>query len=49
MKPLRSFVMAGLDPAIHDFSCLRVSKTWMPGSSPGMTRFVTHNPGSAVM
>jgi hypothetical protein len=28
-------VMAGLDPVIHDF--LRVSKAWMPGTSPGMT------------
>jgi molybdopterin-guanine dinucleotide biosynthesis adapter protein len=26
--------MAGLDPAIHDFLAV---KTWMPGSSPGMT------------
>ena len=25
-------VMAGLDPAIH------VSKAWMPGTRPGMTR-----------
>jgi hypothetical protein len=24
--------MAGLDPAIHEFF-----KTWMPGTSPGMT------------
>jgi len=30
------FVMAGLDPAIHDFLSAAV-KTWMPGSSPGMT------------
>jgi hypothetical protein len=29
-------VMAGLDPAIRDF--LRVSKTWMPGTNPGMTQ-----------
>jgi pimeloyl-ACP methyl ester carboxylesterase len=29
-------VMAGLDPAIHDFISRQV-KTWMPGSSPGMT------------
>jgi hypothetical protein len=28
-------VMAGLDPAIHDF--LWSEKTWMPGTSPGMT------------
>src|SRR5205814_323862 len=27
--------MAGLDPAIHDL--LRIPKTWMPGTSPGMT------------
>ncbi|MGH6996219.1 MAG: hypothetical protein ACREES_11005 [Stellaceae bacterium] len=27
----RSVVMAGLDPAIHAF------KTWMPGTTPGMT------------
>jgi hypothetical protein len=26
-------VMAGLDPAIHEFA----AKTWMPGTSPGMT------------
>jgi hypothetical protein len=30
------FVMAGLVPAIHVFNCFQ-SKTWMPGSSPGMT------------
>ena len=30
-------VMAGLDPAIHDFfPC--VTKTWMPATSAGMTR-----------
>ena len=29
--------MAGLVPAIHVF-CLQESKTWMPGTSPGMTR-----------
>jgi hypothetical protein len=28
--------MAGLDPAIHVVRLLRL-KTWMPGSSPGMT------------
>jgi hypothetical protein len=28
------FVMAGLDPAIHD---LNEEKTWMPGTRPGMT------------
>jgi hypothetical protein len=25
--------MAGLDPAIHEL----LAKTWMPGTSPGMT------------
>jgi hypothetical protein len=31
--------MAGLDPAIHVFChTLREAKTWMPGTSPGMTR-----------
>jgi hypothetical protein len=29
-----SFVMAGLDPAIH---ALTKERTWMPGTSPGMT------------
>ena len=32
--------MAGLDPAIHAVQHMRVSdvaKTWMPGSSPGIT------------
>jgi hypothetical protein len=29
--------MAGLDLAIHDFTCSNIVKTWMPGSSPGMT------------
>ena len=28
--------MAGLDPAIHDFD-QQERKTWMPGTSPGMT------------
>jgi hypothetical protein len=28
--------MAGLDPAIHVFPILQ-NKSWMPGSSPGMT------------
>jgi len=28
-------VMAGLDPAIHVFHAAR--RTWMPGTSPGMT------------
>jgi xanthine/CO dehydrogenase XdhC/CoxF family maturation factor len=29
--------MAGLDPAIHVFSCLEKRKAWMPGTRPGMT------------
>jgi hypothetical protein len=29
--------MAGLVPAIHVFSPVRASKTWMPGTRPGMT------------
>jgi hypothetical protein len=29
--------MAGLDPAIHEFSTLLNKKTWMPGIRPGMT------------
>jgi hypothetical protein len=29
-----TIVMAGLVPAIHD---LCAAKTWMPGTSPGMT------------
>ncbi len=33
--------MAGLVPAIHDF--LLAAKTWMPGSSPGMTRIYTNS------
>ncbi len=31
-----SRVMPGLVPAIHVLACLD-TKTWMPGSSPGMT------------
>ena len=31
------FVMAGLVPAIHAFLELPGSKTWMPGTRPGMT------------
>ncbi len=34
----RSLVMAGRVPAIHDSSDAR-SKSWMPGTRPGMTRF----------
>jgi hypothetical protein len=29
--------MAGLDPAIHVFAAQKESKTWMPGTRPGMT------------
>jgi hypothetical protein len=29
--------MAGLVPAIHAFDRDTASKTWMPGTSPGMT------------
>ena len=29
--------MAGLVPAIHVFPGLEMLKTWMPGTSPGMT------------
>ncbi|MEH2521083.1 hypothetical protein V1279_006656 [Bradyrhizobium sp. AZCC 1610] len=29
--------MAGLVPAIHVLFCNRTKKTWMPGTSPGMT------------
>jgi len=32
---MASFVMAGLDPAIHVF--LIELETWMPGTRPGMT------------
>ena len=31
-----SFVIAGLDPAIHGCRTA-MAATWMPGSSPGMT------------
>jgi hypothetical protein len=30
--------MAGLDPAIHVFAPSK-GKTWMPGTSPGMTMY----------
>jgi hypothetical protein len=33
----RSIVMAGLVPAIHVFDESKESKTWMPGTRPGMT------------
>ena len=32
-----SYVIAGLDPAIH-INKLALLLTWIPGSSPGMTR-----------
>jgi hypothetical protein len=32
-----NLVMAGLVPAIHAFLLRWRSKTWMPGTSPGMT------------
>jgi hypothetical protein len=42
MRPLFSGafprVTAGLDPAIHVFAAV---KTWMPGTSPGMTLWKT--------
>jgi hypothetical protein len=31
-------VIAGLDPAIHLFSCEFCEDGWTPGSSPGMTK-----------
>jgi hypothetical protein len=31
------FVMAGLDPAIHVFLASVETRTWIPGTSPGMT------------
>jgi hypothetical protein len=30
----------GLVPAIHVFLLFSVLKTWMPGTSPGMTNYV---------
>ena len=30
--------MAGLVPAIHDFLRILKTKTWMPGTRPGMTK-----------
>jgi hypothetical protein len=33
--------MAGLVPAIHVFLTLGANKTWMPGTSPGMTKQLT--------
>jgi hypothetical protein len=31
-------VMAGLVPAIHVFLAVVATKTWMPGTRPGMTQ-----------
>jgi hypothetical protein len=33
------FVVAGLDPAIHQSRKDSREEKWMPGSSPGMTAF----------
>ena len=30
-------VMAGLVPAIHEFFVRQEQRTWMPGTTPGMT------------
>jgi hypothetical protein len=35
---LRGVVMAGLVPAIHVFTKLRQSKTWMPGIADKLTQ-----------
>jgi len=35
-RPPPTPVMRGLDPRIHVFT-MALSRTWMPGSSPGMT------------
>jgi len=35
--------MAGLDPAIHVF-LVAAPKTWMPGTSPGMTERYGYRP-----
>jgi hypothetical protein len=39
LKMILFFVMAGLDPAIHVFLAVARDRTWMPGTSPGMTSF----------
>jgi hypothetical protein len=36
--------MAGLDPAIHVLSPKKKSKTWMPGTRPGMTKTIRRAP-----
>jgi hypothetical protein len=38
-----SVVMAGLVPAIHVFLFMPAPKTWMPGTSPGMTEKLTQS------
>ena len=44
IKSLLLFVvMAGLVPAIHDLM-LPKSKTWMPGTRPGMTVWLQFTP-----
>ncbi|HZL31464.1 MAG TPA: DUF1330 domain-containing protein [Pseudolabrys sp.] len=35
--------MAGLVPATHDFTVLRIMKTWMPGTRPDMTKLWRHS------
>jgi hypothetical protein len=39
LKMTRFYVMAGLVPAIQVFLDLNATKTWMPGTRPGMTNF----------
>jgi hypothetical protein len=47
--------MAGLVPAIHVFSLFAETKTWMPGTRPGMTRqggtmkMTRHEPSAIVL
>src|ERR1700689_1506780 len=36
-RPKDGVASARLYPAIHGFLASRLAKTWMPGSSPGMT------------
>jgi hypothetical protein len=40
--------MAGLDPAIHDLPSV-VTKTWMPGTRPGMTKGVAADMVSGLL
>src|SRR5712671_569360 len=37
LQRIRFFVMAGLRPGHPRLSCCHAVKTWMPGTSPGMT------------